>query len=69
MARRYYNVFKNHVFVLIVLIAMIGLSEFTTGTISAAAKIAAGILMIYSVVSYSLWLLRTPPAKTNEEMS
>ena len=69
MARRYYNVFKNHVLVFIILIAMICLSEFTNGTVSTVAKIAAGVLMIYSAISYAIWLLRTPVAKTNEEVS
>lgn len=68
MARRYFNVFKSHVMVLIILITLVCVSEFTVGTISTVAKIAAGVLMIYSVISYSLWLLRTP-GRVNEDES
>lgn len=68
MAKRYFNVFKNHVIILIVLVALVCLSEFTSGAVSAVSKIVAGALMIYSVISYARWLLRTP-GRVNEDES
>jgi predicted CDP-diglyceride synthetase/phosphatidate cytidylyltransferase len=68
MARRYFNVFKNHVMILIMLIVMVCLSELTSGTVSTIAKIAAGILMIYSVISYSLWLLKKPASVDKDQL-
>jgi predicted CDP-diglyceride synthetase/phosphatidate cytidylyltransferase len=67
MARRYFNVFKQHLLVLIILVTFVCLSEFTNGTVSTIAKIGAGLLMIYSVISYAMWLLRTPGRVNDEE--
>ncbi len=63
MARRYFNVLKNHVMILITLVVLICISELTAGTVSSIAKIATGIVMIYVVFNYALWLLKTPTAK------
>ena len=69
MAKRYFNVFRNHVAMLVTLIVLICISEMATGTAATVATIATGVLMIYLVISYALWLLRTPTAKMNEENS
>ena len=69
MARRYFNVLKNHVVVLITLIILIAVSELADGTIATMAKIATGIVMIYVVFTYAIWLLKAPTAKMNEENS
>lgn len=68
MARRYLNVFKNHVVVMIMLVVLICVSELSTGTIATIAKVATGLLMIYVAINYAMWLLKAPIAKANEEL-
>lgn len=69
MAKRYFNVFKSHVVLLIVLIVLVGIAEITYGsTVATIAQIAAGVLMIFAAIRYTIWLLKKP-AVTSEEMS
>jgi hypothetical protein len=67
MAKRYFNVFKSHIALLVLIIALICVSQFTSGTVSTVAAIATGALMIYSAISYAIWLFKTPTANIKEE--
>lgn len=70
MAKRYFNVFKSHVFALIVLIILVCIAEIAYGTtLATVAQIAAGVLMIYAAIRYTIWLFKKPTASVNEEMS
>lgn len=69
MAKRYFNVFRNHVAILVALVILICISELAQGAIATAAKIATGIVMIYAALNYAIWLLKSPTAKMNEENS
>jgi predicted CDP-diglyceride synthetase/phosphatidate cytidylyltransferase len=67
MAKRYFNVLKSHVAVLVLIIALICTSEFTSGAVSTVAKIVTGILLIWVAISYAIWLIKAPTAKIKEE--
>ncbi|HEX6913708.1 MAG TPA: hypothetical protein VF145_00620 [Chitinophagaceae bacterium] len=67
MAKRYFNIFRNHLAVIVALIVLICTGELAEGTTATLAKIATGVLMIYVAISYALWLLRAPVNKVNEE--
>jgi len=67
MAKRYFNVFKSHVSMLVLIIALIFTSEFTSGAVSMIAKTATGVLLIWAAISYAIWLVKAPTAKMKEE--
>lgn len=67
MAKRYFNVFRNHVLVLLTLVGLIILSEVTSGMTATIANICAGLVMIYIAINYALWLLKAPTMRANEE--
>lgn len=67
MAKRYFNIFKSHIVILVLIIALICTAEFTTGTVSAVAKMATGALLIWAAISYAIWLFRAPTANITEE--
>jgi hypothetical protein len=70
MAKRYFNVFKSHVFALIVLVILVCISEIAYGTtLATVAQISAGVLMIYAAIRYTIWLFKKPTVSINEEMS
>jgi predicted CDP-diglyceride synthetase/phosphatidate cytidylyltransferase len=67
MAKRYFNIFKSHIAMLMLIIVLICISESTTGTVSMVAKIATGALLIYAAISYAIWLFKAPTAQVTEE--
>lgn len=67
MAKRYFNIFKSHIAVLILLLALICTAELTTGTVTMIARIATGVVMIYVAIKYAIWLLKAPTARIPEE--
>jgi hypothetical protein len=69
MAKRYFNVFRSHLLVLITLVVLICVGEMTEGAVATVAKIATGVVMIYIAINYAVWLLKAPVAKVNEENS
>lgn len=70
MAKRYFNVLKSQVIGLIVLIILICISEIAYGTtLATVAQIAAGSLMIYAAIRYTIWLFKKPTVSVTEEMS
>jgi len=67
MAKRYFNIFKRHMLVMMLIIVFIMASAFTNGTASTATAIGAGILLIGSAIRYAIWLLKTPGVEIREE--
>lgn len=67
MAKRYFNIFKSHIVVLVTIIVLIMASEFTSGRVAAAAKIATGAVLIWAAISYAIWLIKAPTARVKEE--
>ena len=67
MAKRYFNVFRHQVVLLVLMIVLIAVSELTEGTISTVTKITAGAMMIYTAIMYVVWLIKAPTAKMKEE--
>jgi hypothetical protein len=67
MAKRYFNIFKSHIAILILIVTLIFVSEFTTGTVSLVAKLITGALLIYAAISYTIWLIKAPTAQIPEE--
>lgn len=67
MAKRYFNVFRNHIAMLVLLLALICTGEFTRGTVSMVARIATGAVMIYVAIMFAVWLIKSPTASIKEE--
>jgi hypothetical protein len=67
MAKRYFNIFKSHIAMLILIVTLICVSEVTTGTVSLVAKLITGVLLIYSAISYVIWLIKAPTVQIPEE--
>jgi hypothetical protein len=67
MAKRYFNIFKSHIVIFVLIITMICAAEVTTGTVSAVAKMATGALLIWAAISYAIWLFKAPTANIREE--
>ena len=67
MAKRYFNVFRNHVVILVLLVATVFVSEITSGTVASVTKIAAGVMMIYAAIYYAVWLMKRPTTSVKEE--
>jgi predicted CDP-diglyceride synthetase/phosphatidate cytidylyltransferase len=68
MARRYFNVFKNHVYILLMIVVLICTAEFTEGAVSTISKVLTGMLMIYSAISYTIWLIKSPTHVKEENL-
>ncbi len=69
MFRRYIHIFKSHIFILAVLIALVIISYITIGRTSVVTSITAGIVMIYIGVVVAIWIIRTPSKKNKDEIS
>lgn len=67
MAKRYFNVFRNHLMILVLLVATILVSEVTSGVVSVVATVTAGIIMIYAAIYFAVWLLKRPTTSVKEE--
>ncbi len=67
--RKYFPVLKRHFVIAILLLALIVISSVTKGNISVITAYAAGALMIYAGISFTLWILKTPAKKSKEEVA
>lgn len=67
MIRRYLSVFRNHVFLILILLALIIVSTVTQGKISTYTATFTGIVMIYAAIVFTVWIIRTPSKKNNDE--
>ena len=66
MFKRYLSVFKNHLFLLVIIIALIIISSLTKGKIAVVTSTIAGIAMIYAGISFVIWLIKTPAKKDKD---
>jgi hypothetical protein len=69
MLSKYLTVFKKHFVILFLLLALIVVSSVTKGNLSVVTAYAAGALMIYAAISFTLWIIKTPSKKTKEEVA
>lgn len=67
MARRYFSVFKRHIYLTILLIILIVVSSVTPGYISTITSVAAGLVMILLGLALTLWIIKTPAKSSNDE--
>lgn len=67
MAKRYFSVFKKHIFLLVILIILIVVSSVTPGLVSTITSIAAGLVMIILGLALTMWIIKTPAKRTNDE--
>ncbi len=66
MFKRYLSVFKNHLFLLVIIIALIIISSLTKGKTAVVTSTIAGIAMIYAGISFVIWLIKTPAKKDKD---
>lgn len=66
MLRRYLSVFKNHVFLLILIVALVIVSSLTKGKTAVVTSTIAGIVMIYAGISFVIWIIKTPAKKDKD---
>ena len=66
--RRYLSVFKNHVIIMVVFLALIIFSSLTSGKLSSVTTVLTGVLMIYAAIVFTLWIIKTPSKKSNDEV-
>lgn len=66
MFKRYFSVFKNHLFLLVIIIALIIISSITKGKTAVVTSTLAGIAMIYAGISFVIWLIKTPAKKDKD---
>jgi hypothetical protein len=67
MLRKYFPVFKKHLFFLILIIALVVISSLTTGKTATITSTIAGIVMIYAGISFVIWIIKTPIKKDRDE--
>lgn len=67
MLKRYLWVFKNHIFLLIVIITLVIISTKSTGKTAIIINTIAGVVMIYAAFRFILWIIRTPSKKDKDE--
>jgi Ca2+/Na+ antiporter len=67
MIRRYLSVFRNHVILMLLLLALIIFSSRTNGRLSVYTSVFTGILMIYAAIVFTIWIIRTPSKKNKDE--
>ncbi len=66
MFRRYLSVFKNQLFLLVLIIALIIISSLTKGRTAVVTSTIAGIVMIYAGISFIIWIIKTPAKKDKD---
>jgi len=66
MLRRYLSVFKNHVFLLVLIVALVIVSSLTKGKTAVVTSTIAGIVMIYAGISFVIWIIKTPAKKDKD---
>ncbi len=66
MLRRYLSIFKNHVFLLVLIVALVIVSSLTKGKTAVVTSTIAGIVMIYAGISFVIWIIKTPAKKDKD---
>ena len=67
MFRRYLSVFRNHVIIMVLFLALIIVSSITQGKLSVYTSVLTGILMIYAAIVFTIWIIKTPSKKNKDE--
>jgi hypothetical protein len=67
MFKRYFWVFKNHLFLLILIIVLVIIATRSTGKTAVVMSTIAGIVMIYAAFRFILWIIKTPAKKDKDE--
>jgi positive regulator of sigma E activity len=67
MARRYFLIFKRHIYLLSLLVILVIVSTIATGFISMITSVMAGVVMIIMGLAVAIWIVRSPAKRTNEE--
>ena len=66
--KRYLSVFKNHVIIMVVFLALIIVSSVTNGKLSSVTTVLTGVLMIYAAIVFTFWIIKTPARKSKDEV-
>ena len=69
MLRRYLFLFRSHLIILGILVALVIISSVTRGTTASTTSIIAGVLMIYAAITFIAWIIRTPSSKNKDAVS
>jgi len=67
MARRYFSVFKKHIYLISLLVVLVIVSSIATGTLSTVTSVMAGAMMIIMGLAVTIWIVKTPAKRTKEE--
>jgi len=68
MAKRYFKVLKGQVFFLALLIALVCFTVIAEGQAERIASYATGAAMIFSVVAFSIWMIKKPSKSIEENL-
>ena len=66
--KRYLFVFKNHVILMVIFLALIIVSSETNGKLSSVTTVLTGILMIYAAIVFTFWIINTPSKKSKDDV-
>lgn len=66
--KRYLFVFKNHVILMVIFLALIIVSSVTNGKLSSVTTVLTGILMIYAAIVFTFWIIKTPSKKSKDDV-
>ena len=66
--KRYLFVFKNHVILMVIFLALIIVSSVTNGKLSSVTTVLTGILMIYAAIVFTFWIIKTPSKKSKDNV-
>lgn len=53
---------------MVVFLALIIFSSLTSGKLSSVTTVLTGVLMIYAAIVFTLWIIKTPSKKSNDEV-
>lgn len=67
MLSRYLKVLRKNILLVIVIITLIIVSSVTKGKTATITSTLAGIVMIYSGITFIIWLIRTPTKREKDE--
>lgn len=66
--KRYLFVFKNHVILMVIFLALIIVSSVTNGKLSSVTTVLTGVLMIYAAIVFTFWIIKTPAKKSKDDV-
>lgn len=69
MLRRYLSVYKSHIFLVVLIIALVIISTLTKGKTATTFSYLAGAVMILEGISFFVWIIRTPAKRNKDEVA